>query len=531
MSLNFPNVSVLGLSQDSRFFEAGFNYSSLRRISIEGLVTNLIQTDGITGLWTGTNGVINTIYNNQDYQDLYLNGYSFGSGRIESISFSEGNDVRTKSFSASLLVYDTGNTFNLTGYYYSGIDISNFKYLDKFSEDYSFNKKLNGGYSYDHSMSVKFVSGDRNLNAIAAAQSLAKTIFTGSNLGLNFYSGYTNKQGKRYIRESYNVINNECYFTERFDFDVNLGNYSAIQTNSASLDDNGVITVVEKGVLRGIENPNYQNAIAALGSQISGSYYRCSGVQSFYFASGYTLNSYPLTQERILDIYGNRLEYVISFNNNPNNSGTYFWDYTQQSSLENGITNIVEQGTIAGRGENRSLAFSAAQNGYSGIIVNISGRINNNFSNQLFSVPAFQLNRKETYSPYNGLINYNYVYSNNPNLVSNTGIRWIQVSENDKMAIYKLNHLNIFNNKEIIQDDKQSVQGSSLISLNMKGDRSATLQTFLSSAQTILTSKVPSGINIYIGDCNYNYSPNENILNVSLEWKYNNYYGRTIYPI
>ena len=50
MALNFPNVSVLGLSQNARFFDAGFQYSSFRRLTIAGTVNDLTNGFGITGI-------------------------------------------------------------------------------------------------------------------------------------------------------------------------------------------------------------------------------------------------------------------------------------------------------------------------------------------------------------------------------------------------------------------------------------------------------------------------------------------------
>src|SRR5262245_21756633 len=119
MSLNFPNVNVLGLSQDSRFFDAGFQYASFRRLSIAGTVNDLAATFGITGTWSGAEGMLNTILYNQNYQSLTINGVDFGSGRIENMSFDPGLDVKLKGYTADILVYDSGNLFNFTGLYYS----------------------------------------------------------------------------------------------------------------------------------------------------------------------------------------------------------------------------------------------------------------------------------------------------------------------------------------------------------------------------------------------------------------------------
>lgn len=530
MPLAFPNVAVLGTTQDSRFFEAGFEYASFRRISIQGLVTDLTETFGITGVWNGQQGILNTISNIYNYQDLYINGHSFGSGRLESISFDAGNDVRTKGYQASLLIYNSGNLFNFTGLYYSGIDISNFQYLQSFQEDYSFDHKLNGGYSYTHNANIQFISGCIGLNAIEAAQAVARTLFTGSNLGFAFYPGYTNKQGKRYFTEVYNTLNNDCVFQERFDFDADDGDYSAIYTTAVQLDERGVVTTTEQGIIRGITNPNYQNALSAIATQLTGSYYRCSGASSYYFSGSSLLKRSPITQGRIIDIFDNNIGYTVVFDNNPNNSGIYFWNYTQETARQDGIGTITEQGEVIGRGENTIIAFNNAQNGFVGIKAGISGRMSSLFSSTFGSYSGFLQNKQEGYAPVQSRVNYSQQYSNDPTLVSNTGIRRIVVTDNTNKSVYIYNKINIVNYAEIAQDDFQSTPQSTTMTVALEGDKTVGLTQFLAAAVAQINSRIPIGNDRFIGDCSYSFAPNDNTSNVNLTWIYNKGAVKTIYP-
>lgn len=521
MPLTFPNVALLGLAQDSRFFDAGFQYSANRRLAIQGNLIDLANGFGITGIWDGPEGLINTVRNQNNYQDLYLNGYSFGSGKVESITFDAGNDVRTKQYNAVVLVQDSGNLFNLTGFYYSGIDTSNFQYLNSFSETYAFDKKPNGGYAYNHGASIQFSSGVGQLNAIQAAQSLARTLFTGSNLGLAFYSGFTSKQGKRLIDESYNLIDNTCAFQETFEFDNNLGNYSATHINTVDFNEVGVIRATERGNIRGIENPNFQKAIDALSTELTGTYLRCSGVAAYYLPSGTLLNSYPVAQGRTLDIFNNNLNYEVAYDNNPNNSGTYFWDYTQQVSRQDGIGTISENGTVVGRGENRAFAFTAAQNGFAGVKVGIPGRVTSLFTSSFGSPTNFLEAKRESNSPYQGQIGYEYQYSNDPSLIANSGIRRMNVAVETAASVYAYNRINIFNYKEIAQNDYQSTVGNTAVTITLEGDKTVGLSDFLVSGLAAINARIPVGNDRYIGDASYTYDPNNNAANIHLTWLYN----------
>lgn len=530
MPLNFPNVAVLGLSQDARFFDAGFQYSSARRLSIAGTVNDLTNTFGISGIWDGSEGVLATIRNNHDYQALTLNGVSFGSGRIESINFDAGLDVRTKGYTASILVLDSGNLFNFTGVYYSGIDTSNMQYLQSFGEDYSFNHKVNGGYSYSHSANIQFTSGVGQLNAIGAAQSLARTLFTGSNLGFAFYPGYTNKQGKRYITETYNLIDNTCGFQETFDFDADDGNYSATNTVSVQLDENGVMTAVENGNIRGIENPNYQKALAAVGIEMTGSYIRCSGAATYYFPTGAILVNTPTSQGRAIDIFNNVVNYTVTFDNNPNNLRTYFWDYTLQAARQDGVSTVTENGSVIGRGPNVTTSFVNAQAGFAVVKAGIGARTTALFVTPYNPSTNYLESKQESYSPVQSQCSYAYQYSNDPTLISSAGIRRKVVTEETDTPIYSYNKINIFNVAEIAQNDYQSTHGSTTISVDMEGDKTVTLAMFLAAAIAEINARAPVGNDRFVGGSSYTYSPNEGGANVQLTWLFNRAASQTIYP-
>jgi len=530
MALNFPNVSVLGINQNTRFFDAGFQFSTSKRLSIAGTINDLIVGFGITGIWTGQEGVLETIRNNNNYQPLILNGTNFGSGRIENITFAQGQDVRIKTYEANISVLESGNLFNFTGEYYSGIQTDNFQYLQQFSESYSFNKKLNGGYSYVHSASIQFTSGVGQLNSIASAQSLAKTLFTGSNLGFAFYPGFTDKQGKRYVSEAYNLISNECSFQETFDFDNNNGNYSAVYNLSVQLDQEGIVTASEQGNIQGIENPNYQKALSAINTEMTGSYYRCSGMVNSYFPSGAILITSPTSQGRSIDIFNNNINYVVTFNNAINNRQSYFWDYSLEVNKQNGVSTVTEQGNVLGRGENPTTSYNLASNGFVTVKNGIAGRCGALFVGNYAPATNYLEAKQEGYSPTKGAINYSYTYSNDPTLISNNGIRRKNVTIEDNDPVYSFNQIGIINNATILQNNYQSSQGAQTVSVQVEGDKTVGLSTFLASAMSTINSNQPAGNDIYVGNASYTYDINQNAANVQLTWLYNRAAQPTSYP-
>lgn len=522
MALNFPNVSVLGYSQTSRNFEASLQYSNLVKISIEGLILDLTAQFGITGIWTGLEGILPTIANNNNFQPLILNGKNFGTGRIDSISFKEGQDVRTKLYTATLTIHDSGNLFNLGGTYYNTINSGNFQYLENFNENYTFDRKINGGYTYNHTANIRFNSGVGTLNSINTAKILAKTLFTGANLGFLFYSGDTNKIGKRFYNESYNLINNECNFQETFDFDADLGNYSATRTNSFELAENGNISVTENTNIRGIIFPTYKSALAAINTELTNCFDRCNDIFNIYAPAGSSsLVNSPTVFSKTLDIFNNNLDYSITYENNPRNFGGYFWDYTQTVDRTEGIAKITENGTIIGRGENRTIAYAAAQNGLNVVKAGIDARITSLYTNIFGSSYNYLDSREEGFSPYKSICNYTYQYTNELVQVGSLGVKKVKVVENDVYPLYSYNKLNIINIGEIAQNNYQVTVAEKSISLELDGEKVVPLVDYLTNAVTIFNNYVPTDQNPYILSAQYVFAPNENKVNANLVWHFN----------
>lgn len=538
MALDFPNVELLGLNQEARFFDHGSNYSNLQRISLKGNVIDLVALQGITGIWSGVNvgaagwteGVINTMYNNQNFQDLFINGYDFGTGRIIKMNFSPELDVRTKTYTADLLLYNSGNLFTFSGTFYSGIRIQNFQYLEKFSENYNFIRKKNLGYNYSHSANITFNSGIGLLQSIPETKLVAQTLFTGSNLGLQFYSGYTNVAGKRFYTESYDLINNACSFNETFDFDDydGGGTYSATRINTYELALNGAITITENAIIRGIIYPTYMYALQAIAAEMTGAYFRCNNLFGIYAPSGSTpfINS-PVSQGRTFDLFNNVLTYDIVFSNKPDNFGPYYWDYTDNVQRNDLIITVAEEGTIRGKNENRITAFANAFNAWSGTIKpQLYSKVGAFYSGVTPSgldpsLSYFLDIARESYSPYKSQVSYSYQYTNEQFLSSSlsNGVKKIYVVEKDEYPLYHYNRLNIFNLDEVIQPDYQSTLAVKTVSLKAVGEKITRMTDYFPSLIAGLNLYVPTiGGTYVLQNVNYSFDPDNNMLEATASW-------------
>jgi hypothetical protein len=526
MILNLPNVSLLGLNQTYRFLGAGFNYSNSKQLSIDGTLNDLAALSGISGTWSN----LYSVKSNQSFDGAILNGFNFGSGRILNINFDQGDDVKIKRYSLDLEVFETGNLFNFTGSYYSGINTTNFQYLQNFNENYSFDKKKNGGYSYNHNASIQFNSGVGQVNAIDSAKVLAKSIFTGSTLGFAFFSGYTSTTGKRFFRENYNIINNECSFEETFDFDYRYQNFSLLRTNSYSMDEVGAVTVEENASIRGILEPTYDRLKGYLNVSLSGAYERCSELVLIYGPSGSsTLINEPISKSVAINLFDNSVNYSLSYSNNRSNLTGYFWNYTQSLNQSDGISVLTENGNVIGRGGERNIAYSNAVAGFSVVKLNAKTRADAFFlANKITPNSIFLQNQSKTISPFRGSIDYSFIYSNEVIFDGRNGVKYIKVLTSDENPVYIYTKYGIFNEKTIIQDEKTSTEGSKTLNLEIHGEKNVELNAYLDNAKDFVNNNTPSDDGTRIVDAGYSYDKNNSIVNLRLTWAFDRESVKTI---
>src|SRR4051794_5707249 len=107
---NFSNARLLGYEHKHNYLGENINFQVQKHLTVDGSIYNLTNTSGVSGVWSGISGFIQ---GSDNYQPIIINGTNFGSGRINNINFSEGNDVRYKNYQADITILSTGNLYNL----------------------------------------------------------------------------------------------------------------------------------------------------------------------------------------------------------------------------------------------------------------------------------------------------------------------------------------------------------------------------------------------------------------------------------
>jgi hypothetical protein len=524
--LNFENAQVLSLSQESQFLGSVFRYQIKRNLSVEGTLNNLTNTSGVSGLEELTSDFFNS---DEDYQEIVINGKSFGRGRINNINTNAGNNVQLKTYSADITCYLSGDYDSLFGAYYqglatSGVPTEDFSRLESISETFEYNR-ADSSFGYTHDVSLQFVSGFNAPHPIQSAKSLARVLID-SVVPFGFLISGDTSIGRKLYSESYDVITNECSFTENYERPINDSGIIYTITNSFTRDENGVSTVNENGVFQtysGIDN-NYQLNLTALAVEtfVGSSYGRALDVFSSYSGTtDYPLYSGFVNKTRNINPFEGAGNYSISFTNDPRQISGVSWDYINELTKNGSFYTITENGNIIGHG----LPFVGVENAkvfYTTVNDTSFDRINDFYSFQVDTVlPIRKTNETKTVSAFQGSVTYTLSYTDNPIYsTDNPFIKTEIINIEDSIPVRRTNKFDIFNIGEIVQDAKNSTMGARSVSVDLVGKLGTDLSVFKSHAKDKLNENIPSGSDVFLSSINYSYNPNEKNFSTTAQWNF-----------
>lgn len=540
--LDLTNVRLLQHSAQNLFFGDTFRYAIRDNLKIQSNLFDLTNYSGASGILTALSGFSTSAI---DWMPVVLNGSYLGLGRIDSVSYADGIDVKLKPVNIDLTIFNSGNLSNLkTGDpLFSGVSFNNPTFpiylIENFSEDFSSEAAEDGTYSESQNIKLKFVSGAAiggNLNPINMAEQFsANLIASNPPVGFvnSFYSGWRQKPGKRTHVESFNLISNEYSVTENFKTlrDIS-GGYSINYTNSLQLADNGITTVKENGKIQGLIPDNFGNYYAAAlsGEQFevqNNSFNRCNDIFNNYQSLfAYQLNPRRLTYGQTLNKFLDTVSYEVSYSNDPRTNNLFSWEYTQQAERDkNECTyKIIEDGAIQGFSAdcNPAAKYSNALVGYSGALTGIYNRSYNFYTGfSMFANPIILVEQSESADRIRGLIKYSQVFTDNL-IYSYSGVKKMIVSVNDDFSVPGKNIFDIPGVKQIAQPNNIMTLARRQLSLEMAGLRSTTLSGYMSVAINQINSNIPSGVDPYISALNYSWSPRQHTFSLTNEWTYYN---------
>jgi hypothetical protein len=357
------------------------SYRREKNYSVKGRLTNYQNFSGVSGI---TNQIENQISSLNDYEEIFLNGESFGSGYLTSINYDQGTDVRDKKYSISFVVLEKLDLFNVYGQYYSGvsgIQVEDIHFLENLTESWEFQKTPEQTFEYSRSLNLSLESGV-GTNPTQTAKNIANIIFDKElNIPdlLIFYPSYYNSGNKIYS-ESYDTLNFAYTFSEKFAFqsgDPFIWRYSHSLSKDA-----GTTTVTEKGSILAAAKPKISSALIGYDGSIVGVFDRCSGVHASYaFVEdiGCPLINSPVSQSISFNEFLGAIDYDVTYSNdNSISTGCITRISHSISSPAIGPSVISEKVEIKGLGKRTypdNQKYNNAKNCYQNMLLSSGSRI------------------------------------------------------------------------------------------------------------------------------------------------------------
>lgn len=427
MSYIFENATLLTYDLNKNY-SRGENLliNATKNLKLNGVLYNRYTNSDGKGVKETYSGILNILNNNTgQYEEIIINNYHLGFGRIVNISFPTQNPVFVENYVYTIEVVETGNfkTLPTDRKYGSRLRLIDDKLLN-ISEDLNFNYLQNGKYSYDHNITIQYYND--NSDIISKSKDLATEIFNDSEVYLGLfgkYSGFYNNLlfKQNVIQENYDLINQSVSFQKSIEIDENYKNeYSLELKNSYILDDNGITTVTENGRLKGLENVNNFTVQNHLNDEISSSYNRCNSI-----ARGAILKNTPTVLGVAFEKFNNFASYNITYTDNLNYQSEGLI-HSYETQLDSGSDNIFTydiNGSIRLTNESMGQIYTGTSSGFA------------NFK----KIYDAQLQLSPSYNLINSSIDFNYL---------SDGTSELSLGKNFKYNIKKTSDPSILRNNQ-----------------------------------------------------------------------------------
>lgn len=505
--MNFNNATLLTYNRTSEFFSDTMRYRVNKELTIKGLLLELANDNGVQNILNDLQ-VFQTGFSS-NWQNVILNGVNFGSGIVNNISFTEGNDVRTKEYTVSISIPEDGDTNTLGPY--ANLNFSNFKYIENFSESSTFTKDV-GRDNYTQNLQLT-IKPPTTIDAINAAKTIAQNFFDNNSLS-NTVGSYSSYAGtKKYYTENYDPINGEFNFSRNFELYENSdGTFSLSRKHSINFDNEGVLSITESADYIGQTNTAFDTVNNQAKIDIANAFSRCSSIVPIYELGGdASLRSQPVSKSWNADPFQGTINYSISFSNALRiDMGSFdaFHDYTVEvSESQGGIKTVVQNGTIIGFGE---LLLNNTK------YLNATSYFNNlNIDLSEYADNLKLLSSTETHSQIEGRINYSTSYTNSTSLLESQTIRQIVTKISRQYTRNLFSSFNIPNFKEIVQIRSNTLPNEYVYNIVVNGKAGVGINTFLSTAKSQVTQ--PS-FRSYLSDVNYSFDPGQRELTLNVTY-------------
>jgi len=438
--MNFQDVKLLSYEHRNNFWgDSGLEYGATISMSIKGYILNLANTSGVKSVFQACKSLADALGSKQD---IIINQVNYGLGKITNVSFDSGNWVKVTEYTVSIEILKEGNLTDLANdesfknKILSSISTTS-HFLEEFNESYSIDYSSNDdSINGTHSIDIKYSSlfpGDK----IASARNLADVLYSKTfieDLSKIAYKKPIESLRKDFYSETYDKIDGKCGFKRNFSYANSTDCYTKQRSLSVSFEEDGIATITESNRINGncLQPDLFGSAEIGFASEITGAFIRCSGALNSYkipfgIQSGLIRDEVNRSVKR--NKFNGEIEYSVVFSNDQRRKGLYFHEYTLDISREQDyIWNVSEAGSIKGSGRaGEQIKFNNAYTGWKIESLGISGRASGIYSNEAKIKPIGSslklINKTLDFEQFDGVVSYNFSFTDDLNLNMNSEIR------------------------------------------------------------------------------------------------------------
>ena len=412
MALDFTDASLLGYNVQFEFLgDQSFNHRKIINLQIQGNIAegaqmvigsqangDTIRANNLAGVKESFRKINEQIAQAGDYwdEDIVINGTNWGRGRVRGVSFDSSpgtatDMIRYGQYSAELEVYKAGD-LNLL---HSESDMGDFaqdssiestiihnapQYINGLSHSLDLKQESDGSSTLNYSLNIDLMDGGSEVNTIQIAKSLAGVMIGKDDygpledaFGVDYFfdnngTAITNGPGQQWS-EDYDLINNNFNFTRTAKIlpEASTNNkhtgpagyeYTSKTTRSLQKDENGIITVSERGEIESFAG-DWFDMTGGMTTEIASSYTRCNGSFGYFIGNaaipsieGYadSLSSQYVSLGKQFDSGAGKGNWTVSFTNKSGYSSEAIHEYTSQITRDkNRIHSISTNGNITAR--------------------------------------------------------------------------------------------------------------------------------------------------------------------------------------
>lgn len=486
-------------------------------------------------IWTEMDNIRDSM---GQFQEIFVDGVSIGSGRVTNIGFPQSRDTRESRYEIRLETYSSGDFNSLVSNTFDNVTFDADAIARSLSIDETLTSRTDEDSNsyFDRSLSIGLINDERPTSGfIEVAKSLASGIISGDPSLNNFYAAYPSyyqNQGRRIATETYNSYNGNFSFTERYSASAAQDNYVLDNRISINVGSEGILSYADQGSITLNRLPFSSYADSAYNTVKSNALSDASGILNQYF-TGCNNPLFVEASTRNTDLARGVISYSLNLSNDPFSSGGFRVSQAQTIDFSNGVAFVTEQGAIT----------TNEGDGGSGRLQNCIDYFNNNVEPFIYDraydyytgypytgvgcqcdesgvQPSSNFVLKEsseTYSEYVGQFGYSRGFGIECSSVNdNNFVVTRERSVND--TVHKVFLGRGVNDGEIAQKQNQSSLVNEAQTIVVQGkDSGYALQSYIDAAQSGML--LPSG-QFYAEGLRYSFNPVSLALNLNINFNY-----------